>query len=159
MRDNIWLKKRLNFFLQNYFSDINLKNKLLIFFGRRARARLGSIQFNPKTRQTVIRITAFFRDKKIPQYVVDATIIHELIHYAHGFSSPLPQAFRYPHQGGIIKTEITKRGLAAYHLKSKIWLKKKWPNYVKSKTKFKRIRKRRRRVSLVNFLISEFLNF
>lgn len=138
MRDNLWLKNRLLFFLQNYFQDVKGKNNLVIFFGRKARTRLGSIQYKPKTRETIIRITALFKDEKIPQYVVDGTIIHELIHYAHGFSSPQKQCFRYPHQGGVIRKEMGKRDLDVYYLKSKVWLKQNWANYIKQKIKYKK---------------------
>ncbi|MFA6296038.1 MAG: hypothetical protein WC663_01675 [Patescibacteria group bacterium] len=157
MRDNNWLKQRLLFFLQNHFSDVPIKNEIVILFGRKAKARLGSIKLNPKNNQTVITLTSYFKDEKIPQFVVDGTIIHELVHYAHGFNSPLAQSFRHPHKGGIIRSEMAKRGLEEYFVKSKIWLKQNWPSVVKSKVKNHKYKIRRRRVNVFNFF--RFLNF
>jgi len=153
VRDNDWLKQRLLFFLQNYFSDLQIKNDIVILFGRKAKARLGSIKLNPENNQTIITLTSYFKDEKIPQYIVDSTIIHELVHYAHGFSSPLAQSFRHPHQGGIIRKEMASRGLDDYFLKSKIWLKQNWPSIVgvKMRTRRRRI-VRRRRVNIFNLL-------
>ncbi len=153
IRDNDWLKNRLLFFLQNNFSDVPVNNNIQICFGRFAKARLGSIKLNPKNNQTVITLTSYFKDEKIPQYVVDGTIIHELVHYAHGFSSPLAQSFRHPHQGGVIRQEMTKRGLDNYFIKSKIWLKQNWPSIVGTKTRARRRRIiRRRRVNIFSLL-------
>ncbi|MDD3887789.1 MAG: hypothetical protein PHN19_03365 [Patescibacteria group bacterium] len=156
VRDNNWLKQRLIFFLQNYFSDIQIKNDIVILFGRKAKARLGSIKLNPENNQTIITLTSYFKDEKIPQYVVDATIIHELVHYAHGFSSPLAQSFRHPHQGGIIRKEMSSRGLDDYFLKSKIWLKKNWPGIIGLNIRIRRRIIRKKRINIFNFF--RFLN-
>jgi len=42
--------------------------------------------------------------------LVDATIVHELTHYLHGFSSPIEQKFRTAHAGGVVVKELKKRG-------------------------------------------------
>ena len=143
MRNDIWLKERLDYFLEKYFSDVEIKNRIRILFGQKAKTRLGSIKYDRMSNETVIRITGYFKDeKKIPQYVVDATILHELVHYAHGFSSPLQQNFRHPHQGGVVKLELAKRGLGNYEARSKRWLRANWQKMMYGKRRI-RIRKAR----------------
>jgi len=63
-----------------------------------------------------------FRDLSIPQEVVDHTIGHELVHYAHGFSSTQPRLHKYPHAGGVVKREMTERGMEYLHKAYKAWV-------------------------------------
>ena len=155
MRNNQWLIERLNYFLEKYFFDVKIKNKIKIFFGRKAKTRLGSIKYDKITGETNIRITGYFRNKnKIPQYVVDATILHELVHYVHGFSSPLQQNFRQPHQGGIVRRELKKRDLEEYEIRSKKWLKNNCQRMMYGK---KRVRIRK--VCLPRFRFLDLFNF
>lgn len=129
MRTNEDLEQRLNFFIKNYFSDVPIKNKVTISFGRRAKRQLGSIRMM-KDGSSKITITAFYKDENIPQVVVDETIIHEFVHYAHGFSSPLPQYYKHPHKHGIMRKEFDKRGLIDIYTTSKKWLKENWHLYL-----------------------------
>lgn len=126
--------------IKRYFSDLEVPNDLYITFGRKGKRQLGKISKIPKTKfgdrirgkfDTLITINSYFKDTKIPEYVVDGTIIHELCHYAHGFSSPLPQLCRYPHQGGIVKAEMIKRGAGEIYLNENKWLKHEWQKYLK----------------------------
>ena len=150
-RTDKWLAKRMYDIWEDHFADIPRKNFVLIKFGRSASRQLGSIKWaNKKTRiksfikkksvetslkaqdvkkVTVITITRKFQDLSIPDYVVDATIAHELVHYAHGFSSPLKQSYRHPHQGGLIRNELEGRGIGKLHQKAKIWIRENWKNY------------------------------
>jgi hypothetical protein len=54
-----------------------------------------------------------------------------MCHYTHGFNSPHSQIYKHPHQGGIIKKEMQKRGLNDVYKYSKHWLKNNWLNYLK----------------------------
>lgn len=168
MRDNVWLKQKLDFIWDNYFSDIQRKNDIHIAFGRRARTRLGSIKLNNKShayRQTgktennkyrkihscngtLITITGYFADERVPEAMVDVVIAHELAHYAHGFSSPLPQLARYPHHGGIVDKELKKRGLEEKLQFQKQWLKDSWKDVVGQTPKRRRTIRRRRARSI-----------
>jgi len=141
MRDNEWLENKLEFIQRKYFADIDIPNTLTIKFGRRAKTRLGSIKkvFSKSLIErmkgkfeTEILITGYFKDKKIPEYVIDATIGHELCHYAHGFSSPLPQIANHPHRGGIVRAELKKRGMGEMEKRQKRWIKDNWNNFVRS---------------------------
>ncbi len=146
VRDNKWLENIMYKLWEDYFNDIPRKNLVIIKFGKRAKRQLGSIKWvrrNTKVkgflrkksddlgyqddgRITLITITSLFKDEDIPEYVVQATIAHEMIHYAHGFFSPLKQVYKKPHQGGVIRKEMEKRGMEDIYRKSKRWLKENW---------------------------------
>ena len=143
-RNHDWLEKRLGLALERYFSDLEIQNRLSIRFGKRSRRQLGCIARRYTGSmvkrlkgefESEIRINGFFRDPQIPEVVVDGTIIHELCHYAHGFSSPLPQLSKYPHSGGVVKAEMIKRGAGDIYLAEKKWLKDNWQHFIKSHTR------------------------
>lgn len=139
--ENIWV---------TYFADVSRPNEIKIEFGRNARTRLGSIrkltsssrchpEFISGSRNkfgmtqhfaSQIIITGYFKDERVPEFMIDAVIAHELCHYAHGFSSPLPQLFRYPHQGGAVDHELIKRGLGDILIAQRKWLKTEWKNII-----------------------------
>ncbi|MDO8498950.1 MAG: hypothetical protein Q7S44_04150 [bacterium] len=123
MRDDKWLLSRLDFIWSNHFTDVPQINPVFIKFGRFARLRFGSIKMDPRSKKTYITITGMFKDLKVPQEVVDHTIAHELCHYAHGFSSPHSRLHRYPHEGGVIKKEIEKRGLIYLYKAYRQWIR------------------------------------
>jgi len=126
-RDDAWLQQLLDKIWDNYFSDVAQENDVRIVFGRRAKRRLGSISLDPADRTTsIITINSLFKLPDVPEYVVEATIVHELTHYAHGFSSPLEQAQRHPHAGGVMRREFAERGLLELYLQQKRWLKSDW---------------------------------
>ncbi len=129
MRTNQWLRQQLTLIWHNFFPELKKRNPIEIKFGRRCRTRLGSIKL--EGRKTVITINGLFQNESVPDYVITGTIAHELTHYAHGFSSPHPQLQRYPHQGGIVKKDLEKRGLKNILVKQKKWLKSNWLNYLK----------------------------
>lgn len=123
MRDNNWLLSRLDFLWGRYFADVPQINPVFIRFGKFARFRFGSIRLDPSSKKTFITISGMFRDGKIPQGIVDHTIAHELCHYTHGFSSPHTRLHRYPHEGGVIKKEMEKRGLIYLYKAYRSWIK------------------------------------
>src|SRR3954468_10507703 len=100
IRDEAWLQQILDKIWDNYFDDVPQVNDVRIKFGRKAKRRLGSISIDPTDKKTsIITMNSLFKNDDIPEYVVEATIFHELTHYAHGFNSPLEQAQRHPHAG------------------------------------------------------------
>lgn len=121
-RDNIWLLSRLDHIWSNYFSDVTQANPIHIRFGRHSKYRLGSIKLNRKTKHSHITLTGMFKDKNIPQQVIDHTIAHELVHYAHGFSSTRTRLHKYPHVGGIVNNEMKGRGMADLVRAYKKWI-------------------------------------
>lgn len=144
-RESQWLKQRLIFLWKRYFSDIEIKNQLIIKFGRPCRTRLGSIKAGRiyKKERSIITINGYFQDFEIPEFVVDAVVAHEFMHYAHGFASPHQQAFRHPHQGGVVNWDLKERGLEDTLKLQKQWLKKNWQNYLDAHHSYK-ARKRRK---------------
>ncbi len=122
-RDDLWLLSRLDDIWTKYFSDIPQTNKIFIKFGRFAKYRLGSIRLDSHTKASFITITSMFKNIKVPQEVIDHTIGHELVHYAHGFSSTHRRLFKYPHAGGVVKKEMGERGMGYLYDAYKEWIK------------------------------------
>jgi len=156
MRDRKYLENLMYDLWEENFSDIPRKNLVLIKFGKYSKRQLGSIKLaNEYTkiksllkknlgdydvqddkRITVITITKYFQNEIVPEYVVSATIAHELCHYAHGFSSPLEKQFDKPHQGSVINKELAKRGLLEEQRLADKWLKDNWVRIVYPLHKF-----------------------
>jgi len=156
MRNNDWLEAKLNTIWDKSFSDINRKNTIFIIFGRNARTRLGSIRakrdtWTGKHQDTQIIVTGFFKDERVPEFIIDVTIAHELCHYAHGFFSPLPQLSKYPHQGGIVERELKRRGFANDLDKQHQWLKQNWSGITGNR---RRRSRKGRRIGLLECLLN-----
>jgi len=127
VRDQAWLHGLLDATWDAYFADVPQENDVRIEFGRRAKRRLGSIRLDPNDRQTsIITINGLFKLEDIPGFVVQATIFHELSHYAHGFNSPLAQRYHQPHAGGVMRREYDERGALDLYQQQKRWLKDNW---------------------------------
>lgn len=149
MRDDKWLFAKLDEVWDKFFSDVPQDNDVRIVWGRKAKTRLGSIKQVSKIKagkhpDTIITINSLFRDENIPEYVVIATIAHELSHYAHGFHSPIEQKYQTPHAGGVVHNEMRERGLADILKKQKRWLKENWREYVEKKLPQSKTRRKRR---------------
>ena len=150
IRDNKYLENLLYNLWENNFCDVARLNLVTIKYGKFSKRQLGSIKmikdkdtfyryikkynldkniFESKT-VSLINITKYFTYDYVPEYVVRATIAHELCHYTHGFSSPLKRMYRYPHQGGIITKELKGRGLYGEYKDSKRWLKDHWVSVI-----------------------------
>jgi len=123
MRDNNWLLSRLDNLWTDHFPDVSQDNPVVIKFGRYSKYRLGSIKLNRKTGFSQITITGMFKSLSTPVAVIDHTIAHEMIHYAHGFSSTKRKLHRYPHEGGVVHKEMESRGLGNLTKAYKSWVK------------------------------------
>jgi len=135
MRDDKWLFQQLDEIWETFFPDMLQDNDVRIVWGRKARQRLGSIsrdKINNENQHpgTLITINSLFKDEQIPAYVVQATIAHELAHYAHGFHSPIERKFDKPHEGGVVHRELDERGARKLEVESKKWLKEHWREYL-----------------------------
>jgi hypothetical protein len=129
MRDNLYLQQRLNFLLRNHFFDAPRLNNVLIKFGRKAFRRLGSIRrvnITDNSFDTLILINGYFQDPLVPEYVLDATIAHEYVHYIQGVSSPYPSTTKRPHSNGRVEKELDKRQLSQIVLAEQMWLRSHW---------------------------------
>lgn len=145
MRDELWLQGLLDQTWDRYFLEVPQANIVRIVFGRRAKRQLGSIRLDPKDPSvTIITMNGLFRDSVIPEFVVQSTLVHELIHYAHGFNSPLDQQHKHPHAGGVVRREYAERGLEQLYLDQQKWLKAHWPDIVRQNFAPPKPRRRRR---------------
>jgi len=125
MRDDNWLRNRMLEIWQLRFMDVPMLNEVKIKFKGKWKLKFGHIKM--KNNITEIVVNSLFKHEDVPQYIIDLTIAHELVHYSHGFQSPLERRFRYPHQGGIVRKELKKRGFKdAMQLEKKIF-RKEWP--------------------------------
>ena len=134
-RNNQWLAKRLELIVAQYFPEVPISNRILVRFFRISKSRLGSIALKPQANSaqsvTVININALFKDLTVPEYVIDTTLMHEFIHYGHGFNSPLAQKYRHPHLGGVVTKEFKARGAASILKQQQKWIKTEYPKLLK----------------------------
>lgn len=125
MRDELWLNKRLDEIWNVFFSDVAKLNEVKIRFLGKWKNKFGHIK-RLKDKSSEIVINGLFKDERIPDYIVDLTIAHELVHYMHGFNSPHKKMFMYPHQGGIVRKELLKRGFKVPMKIERRFLKEDW---------------------------------
>jgi predicted metal-dependent hydrolase len=134
MRNNHWLATRLDGIYQDYFSDVPIQNLIIVRFGRPSKTRFGSIIARPhpsKKLVTHIAINSLFQDETVPEYVIDATLAHEFAHYTHGFHSPLPRKYKFPHRGDIVNKEIRQRGAGHLLEQQQTWIKGEYRDFLR----------------------------
>ncbi|HEY3373593.1 MAG TPA: SprT-like domain-containing protein [Candidatus Aquicultor sp.] len=132
MRDDQWLRDKLDTVWSEYFQDVPKTDNVIIHFSKKCRNRLGSIRLVNNT-YSEIRINGHLKDKDIPDFVCEAVVAHELTHYVHGFGSSRPQLYRYPHRGGIVACEMIRRGLGEKHYAAKDWINTNWIGFYDEK--------------------------
>lgn len=143
MRDNHYLKTLLTTIWDKYFPDVPIANQISIKFGNKSYRQLGAIKSKRgDNSSSTIVVTSYFKDTTIPEHVILTTVAHEVVHYAHGFNSPLPRLYKHPHRGNIVDKELIKRGLGEELRQSKEWLDKNWKGIVGVRQK--RVRRVRR---------------
>ena len=125
MRDNAWLEKRFERLWQVLMPEIKKRNKVTIIFKGKWKNKFAHIKRLPD-KSTEIAINSLFRHPTVPDFIIDTTIAHELIHYMHGFQSPYKKQFKYPHQGNIVNKELKRRGFNFLLELEKDWIKNKW---------------------------------
>jgi hypothetical protein len=142
LRDASWLQNRLEFLWNTYYSDARTGYPIAIHFGPRARYRYGSIYSIGK--QCHILINRLFAHPDVPEYVIDATICHELAHYVHGYGSGLKKRYAHPHRGGVVDKEMRARG--CWHLEEDAlkWRQSAWKEYYEGQAADATARKKER---------------
>ena len=126
-RNDAWLTERTELLWENHFSDVPKGYPIVTKFGSRARYRFGSIA--ARSGKSLILINQLFAAPDVPVYVVDATLAHELAHYAHGFGSGLPRKYVHAHRGGVVDKELEARGLGELSAKAEQWRKANWEQF------------------------------
>ena len=123
-RNQAWIEEKLEKMWGSLFSEVPKMNKVVIKFKGKSKYRFGHI--TKKGEDTHIIVNSLFQNELVPEYIIDVTIAHELVHYMHGFFSPLPQLYRYPHQGNIVNKELKKRGFGNMLKLERQWIKNEW---------------------------------
>jgi len=124
MRDDEWLKERLELIWRMFFSDLEEKNKIKIRFKGKWKNKFGHI--SKKKGVSEICVNGLFRHLEVPEWVIELTLAHELVHYMHGFHSDHEKKFKHPHQGGVVRRELIKRGLGSFVGMERKWFKEEW---------------------------------
>ena len=125
MRDEEWLATLFHEIWEAKFPDVKKKNNVVVRWKGNWKNKFGHIR-RLKNKDTEIAINAYFKDSEVPQYVIELTLAHELIHYMHGFHSPHIKLFKHPHKGGIVNAELKKRGYEEEIKKERVWFKEIW---------------------------------
>lgn len=125
MRDDLWLKERLDNMWSLLFPDVNRANNVVIRFKGRWKNKFGHIK-RLKNLDTEIVVNSLFKDERVPEGIIDGTIAHELIHYYHGFQSPLERKYKHPHAGGIVTRELKRRGFGHVLIQEREFARKEW---------------------------------
>lgn len=134
MRDEEFLINKLETIWKKGFLDVDKNNNINIKFKGKWKNKFGHIK-KLKNNDSEIVINGYFRNEKVPEYILDLTIAHELVHYSHGFNSPLPKLYKHPHKGGIVNKELKKRGFGDLLKLERRWIKEEWKNIVKKEFK------------------------
>lgn len=127
MRDDEWLMQRLEHLWLLLFLDIERKNTVRIRFKGKWKNKFGHIRMLP-TKDTEIVINSLFRDERVPEGIIDATIAHELVHYMHGFQSPHERRYKHPHAGGVVTRELRRRGFGHVMAEERVFIRRQWPS-------------------------------
>ena len=127
-RSDDWLAEQLEFLWDNRFQDTPRVNDVDISFSRPWKTRLGVIALLGSG-ETSIRINSLLGNPHIPYEVCIVTVAHELVHYAHGFGSPLPRQHAHPHQGNIVSRELVLRGLSRELQFYRDWIADNWYSF------------------------------
>ncbi|MDP1729087.1 MAG: hypothetical protein Q8L27_02705, partial [archaeon] len=134
-------KDRMEQMWQLLFPEIPRENLVIVRFKGKWKNKFGHIK-KIKGLNTEIAINSIFKDDRVPDYIIDLTLAHEMVHYMHGFNSPLPKQFKHPHAGGIVNRELKKRGFGHLIVKEKAWVKKDWEPIFKDYVKPREYRPR-----------------
>ncbi len=129
VRDRWWLRGLLQDVWDQYFSDTPRVNLVRISYGAPWKTRLGSITLSDDHRTSYILVNGLLRLAEVPEYVTTVTIAHEMVHYAHGFGSPLPRRYKHPHRGGIVKRELLRRGMGVEYTRYDEWVYDHWYDF------------------------------
>jgi hypothetical protein len=128
-RDERWLGQTLEAVWADHFSDTPRANMVRVSFGGAWKSRLGLITMSHDQATSYIQVNGLLRLQDVPDCVTRVTVAHEMVHYAHGFGSPLPRRYKHPHRGGIVKRELIARGMAGEYAEYDQWVYDQWYDF------------------------------
>ncbi len=111
---------------RHHFADTPRINNVLIDYCYPWKNRLGLIRLSQDQSTSFIGINTLLQVQQVPEYVLITTIAHELVHYAHGFGSPLPRYYKHPHANNIVNRELEQRELEVQLRCCHEWIDKYW---------------------------------
>lgn len=114
---------------QRYFADAPRANDVQIAYCRPWKSRLGLIRMSLDNAISFIGINTLLKHKHVPEDVLVTTIAHELVHYAHGFGSPLPRLYEHPHANNVVEKELERRNLGEQLRRCNEWIDEQWYNF------------------------------
>jgi hypothetical protein len=123
------LVTHLNQIWRRHFADTPRVNEVEIAYCAPWKSRLGLIRLSVDYRTTFIGINALLQLEVVPEGILTVTIAHELVHYAHGFGSPLPRPYRHPHANKIVDRELERRELGRELSCCNEWIDKNWYSF------------------------------
>ena len=109
-----------------HFADVARLNAIQIAYGASWKRRLGLIRLSADMTISFIGINALLSLPEVPEYVLVTTIAHELVHYSHGFGSPLLRRYDHPHANRAVERELECRELASYLHCCNQWIDNEW---------------------------------
>ncbi len=121
---DLFLTKKTAELCREHFPNRQISNLLVCRWGKAWRTKLGhikplkNVQFG-----SLIEINAILADPRVPEFVLEATLLHELIHYFQGFGSNHPRERRHPHRGGAVTNEFKQFGWEELLKKQQKWVK------------------------------------
>ena len=129
LRDSDWLRHELEYLWSRFFADTPRANAAEITFAGSWRNRLGVISLSEDSLTSYIGINSLLSFPEAPRVLTTITIAHELVHYAHGFGSPLPRRHRHPHRGRVVERELRARGLREELESYQRWIDDHWYDF------------------------------
>lgn len=127
---NAVLSKRAAELIRQHFHGKEITNLLIVRYGKKWKTKLGHIK--PMKRNpsfgSLIELNSIFLDSRIPEWLIDLVLLHELVHYFDGFGSNIPRNKLHPHRGNCVDRELKKFGYTELLEKQKSWLKENWAN-------------------------------
>ncbi len=125
-RDDAWLRREMDRIWRQYFGEVPRANAVEIAFRGVWKRRLGVISLSSDEETTRIGINSLLAHPDVPHVLTLITVAHELVHYCHGFGSPLTRRYAHPHRGGIVDRELMARGLQPQLGEYADWIQRHW---------------------------------
>jgi len=110
----------------NYFFDTPCINEVHISYTYPWKSRLGLIRLSLDNTITFIGINTLLQHPYVPEYVLLTTVAHELVHYKHGFGSPLPRQYKHPHANKVVDRELEAHHLGKMLRSCNEWIDRYW---------------------------------
>ncbi len=132
---------------QTYFSDVPQPNIVMVNYDYHWKNRLGRIRMTKDEHRSEIALNGILQTASITDELRIGVISHEIVHYAHGFGSPLSSSHQHAHAHGIVSVELAERGLAHVERNLLSWIDQEWDrtyqHYVLSQQRSKYLSKRK----------------